>query len=156
LQIRDDRLILTAVGPGAGTNGKKEFSIMKKFILVAVASVLLQISPVSTSAHAAGPAEGPAAAERVLRTVLEEARMGTINISRFENDIAADVRENAGAVSAELKRRGQITRVEYLGKAAAGPGELYKFKVQFEKGQMLWSLNLNDRGKIANIDMQAR
>ncbi len=129
---------------------------MKTSILVAAASVLLQISLIFTSAHAAGPAEGPAAAEHVLRTVLEEARSGTVNLSRFEDDIAAAVRENAGAVSAELKRRGQITRVEYLGKAAAGPEELYKFKVQFEKGQMLWSLNLNGSGRIANIDMQAR
>ncbi len=57
---------------------------MKTFILVLAASGLLQIS-----AHAAGPAEGPAAAKRVLRTVPEETRSGTFDLSGFEKEIAA-------------------------------------------------------------------
>lgn len=128
---------------------------MKKLLAIAVASALLQACILLVPAQAAG-GQDPAAAERTLRTVLEEARSGSLNLSRFEDDIVADVRANAGAVSGDLKRRGKVMAVQYLGKEATEAGDLHKFKVTFEKGQMLWSLSLNGRGQITNIDMQAR
>ncbi|WP_236776570.1 MULTISPECIES: hypothetical protein [Rhizobium/Agrobacterium group] len=128
---------------------------MKKLLAIAVASALLQACILLVPAQAAG-GQDPAAAERTLRTVLEEARSGSLNLSRFEDDIVADVRANAGAVSGDLKRRGKVTAVQYLGKETTEAGDLHKFKVTFEKGQMLWSLSLNGRGQITNIDMQAR
>ncbi|WP_246670628.1 hypothetical protein [Agrobacterium sp. ICMP 6402] len=128
---------------------------MKKLLAIAVASALLQACILLVPAQAAG-GQDPAAAERTLRTVLEEARSGSLNLSRFEDDIVADVRANAGAVSGDLKRRGKVMAVQYLGKETTEAGDLHKFKVTFEKGQMLWSLSLNGRGQITNIDMQAR
>ncbi len=128
---------------------------MKKLLAIAVASALLQACILLLPARAAG-GQDPAAAERTLRTVLEEARSGSLNLSRFEDDIVADVRANAGAVSGELKRRGKVTAVQYLGKEATEAGDLHKFKVTFEKGQMLWSLSLSGRGQISNIDMENR
>lgn len=128
---------------------------MKKLLAVAMASALLQACILLAPAQAAS-GQDPAAAERTLRTVLEEARSGSLNLSRFEDDIVADVRANAGAVSGELKRRGKVTAVQYLGKEATEAGDLHKFKVTFEKSQMLWSLSLSGTGKISNIDMQAR
>ena len=128
---------------------------MKKLFSAAVASMLLQACLVSLPAQAAG-GQDPVAAERTLRTVLEEARSGNLNLSRFEDDIVADVRANAGAVSGEIRRRGKVTAMQYLGRQATEAGDLHRFKVSFEKGQMLWSLSLNGRGQITNIDMQAR
>ena len=128
--------------------------MMKKLFTAAMASVLLQTCLVLLPAQAAG-GQDPVAAERTLRTVLEEARSGNVNLSRFEDDIVADVRANAGAVSGEIKRRGKVTAMQYLGRQATEAGDLHKFKVTFEKGQMLWSLIVNARGQIANIDMEA-
>lgn len=133
---------------------EKGTSMMKKLFTAAVVSVVLQACLVSLPAQAAG-GQDPASAESTLRTVLEEARSGNLNLSRFEDDIVADVRANAGAVSDEIRRRGKVTAMQYLGRQATEAGDLHRFKVTFEKGQMRWSLILNTRGQIANIDMEA-
>ncbi|QKJ91713.1 hypothetical protein HQN82_10215 [Agrobacterium pusense] len=133
---------------------EKGISMMKTLFTAAGMSLLLQVCLVSLPAQAAG-GQDPASAERALRTVLEEARSGNLDLSRFEDDIVPDVRANAGAVSGEIRRRGKVTAVQYLGRQATEAGDLHKFRVTFEKGQMLWSLILNTRGQIANIDMQS-
>lgn len=107
---------------------------MKKLFTAAVVSVVLQACLVSLPAQAAG-GQDPASAERTLRTVLEEARSGNLNLSRFEDDIVADVRANAGAVSGEIRRRGKVTAMQYLGRQATEAGDLHRFKVTFERAR---------------------
>jgi hypothetical protein len=105
------------------------------------------------AANVAAVSPEAAVAEATLRTLITEARAGTVDYSRMESDIVDSVRQNQAGVIAQLQRMGQVTSVIYRGQTK-GPAKLHKFEVQHANGRSKWRISLAPDGKISNLLFQ--
>jgi len=100
-------------------------------------------SPVVAPASAADIAKS----ETALRAVISELQSGTIDYSRFSDDLATQVREQADAIGSLLTQFGSVQSITHKGQ----PQGAELFEVQFENQKSEWVIGFDSEDKIAAL-----
>lgn len=99
------------------------------------------------------PAAAPASAadiaksETALRAVISDLQSGTIDYSKFTDDLATQVREQADAIGSLLTQFGSVQSMTHKGQ----PQGADQFEVQFENQKTEWVIGFDSDDKIAAL-----
>jgi len=88
--------------------------------------------------------------EAILRQVIKANSEGTCPDTLMAPYLRGMCLQNMPAIGQQLSALGAIQRVDYLGSQSFpnfGPCEIYR--VTFDKGSLIWTINLGSDGKIA-------
>jgi hypothetical protein len=119
--------------------------------LLSAAPALAQPAPVAPPAPGAAPMTANAAkAEGVVRSSIEQLRAGKLDTSNMTDQMAQAINGQLPQVQAALNQLGAMKSITYLGEDQGADG----FRVEFEKGPVIWLVHFDAAGKVDGMGMQ--
>jgi hypothetical protein len=120
-------------------------------LAVAASPALAQSAPTAPPPPGAAPMTATATkAEAIVRSSIDQLRTGKLDTSGMTDQMAQAINGQLPAVQAALAQLGALKSITYLGEDGGADG----FRVEFDKGPVIWLVHFDASGKVDGMGMQ--